>query len=32
MHVPKNAKSTNKWSTANSVRKHAEDVLKNAAK
>jgi len=32
MHVHKNVKSTKKWNTASSVLKHAEVVLKNAAK
>jgi hypothetical protein len=32
MHVLKNVKSTKKWNTASSALKHAEDVLKNAAK
>jgi len=32
MHVLKNVKSTKKWNTASCALKHAEDVLKNAAK
>jgi hypothetical protein len=32
MHVHKNVKSTKKWNIASSALKHAEVVLKNAAK
>jgi len=32
MHVLKNVKNTKKWNTASSALKHADDVLKNAAK